>query len=158
MIILVCGGRKFGDLVGLNGNQNDPMWAQRLAEYRFIFRTLDFAAIEFSKYYNPNDNWLPFDITIMSGMATGADTVAVDWAVMNCCPVDENYADWARYGDAAGPIRNQIMTDKKPDLVIAFPGAKSKGTRDMIRRAKKAGIEVRVMTHTKAVAMKGDTL
>src|SRR3954463_11816842 len=32
-------------------------------------------------------------------------------------------ADWGRYGPAAGPIRNQLMIDEhKPELVIAFPG------------------------------------
>lgn len=51
-------------------------------------------------------------------------------------------ADWKKHGKAAGPIRNQSMlTEHKPDLVIAFPLGESKGTRDMIRKAKAAGIE-----------------
>jgi hypothetical protein len=42
---------------------------------------------------------------------------------------------------AACVVRNQRMLDAaKPTLVIAFPGGA--GTRDMIRRAKSAGVEV----------------
>jgi predicted Rossmann-fold nucleotide-binding protein len=38
-------------------------------------------------------------------------------------------------------MRNQRMIDEgKPDLVVAFPGGS--GTADMVRRAKRASIEV----------------
>ena len=51
-------------------------------------------------------------------------------------------ADWAKHGRAAGPIRNQRMLDEgKPDLVVAFPGGR--GTADMVRRAKAAGVPVK---------------
>lgn len=56
-------------------------------------------------------------------------------------------AHWGRFGQAAGPIRNQEMLDKeKPDICLAFHSdiSKSKGTLDMIKRANKAGIEVRL--------------
>jgi hypothetical protein len=50
-------------------------------------------------------------------------------------------AQWDRYGEAAGPIRNAWMLEfGKPDLVVAFPGGR--GTADMISKARKAGIEV----------------
>lgn len=56
----------------------------------------------------------------------------------------ESYpADWANFGKAAGPLRNQRMLDEgKPDLVVAFTNdlASSRGTRDMVRRAQAAGI------------------
>jgi hypothetical protein len=49
-------------------------------------------------------------------------------------------ADWS-IGRKAGPIRNQRMLDEhKPDLVVAFPGGR--GTADMVRRARKSGVEV----------------
>lgn len=49
----------------------------------------------------------------------------------------------ATNGKAAGPIRNQRMLDEgKPDLVVAFPGGR--GTADMVRRAKAAGVPVRL--------------
>jgi hypothetical protein len=51
-------------------------------------------------------------------------------------------AEWDKHGRAAGPIRNQQMLDDgKPDLVLAFAGGR--GTDDMCRRAREAGIEVR---------------
>lgn len=84
------------------------------------------------------------DIVIISGMARGADTIGVDWAVLNNCEVDEYPADWRKHGRKAGPIRNQQMLDEgKPDLVIAFKGGN--GTNDMVRRARKAGIPVKTI-------------
>ena len=49
--------------------------------------------------------------------------------------------EWDEIGKKAGPLRNQRMLDEgKPDLVVAFPG--SGGTKDMVRRAVKAGVSV----------------
>lgn len=99
-----------------------------------------------SAFYSETDNWLPSDIHIISGGARGVDTMAIDWAVINYCPFTEYKADWKLYGERAGPIRNQQMLDEgKPDLVVAFRKGKSKGTTDMIRRARKAGIETIVI-------------
>ncbi len=57
-------------------------------------------------------------------------------------------ADWKRYGRAAGRIRNALMLEyEKPDLVIAFHEdlSTSRGTLDMLKRAKLAGIASRVV-------------
>ena len=54
-------------------------------------------------------------------------------------------ADWDKYHKAAGHIRNQqMLTEGKPTLVLAFHHdlARSKGTKDMVRRALKAGLAV----------------
>ena len=54
-------------------------------------------------------------------------------------------AKWDLYGRAAGPIRNQEMLDVgKPSLVVYFHSdlKDSKGTKDMVERATKSGIEV----------------
>lgn len=78
---------------------------------------------------------------VVHGGAPGADTLAQDWADDHgiCCRV--YLADWDTHEKAAGPIRNQLMLDdSKPDLVIAFPGGR--GTADMVRRAKIAGVAV----------------
>lgn len=78
---------------------------------------------------------------IIEGGALGADCFAAEWA--DDAEVDhlQFNADWKTHGKAAGPIRNQRMLDEgKPDLVVAFPGGS--GTADMVRRAKKAGVEV----------------
>ena len=60
-------------------------------------------------------------------------------------------AKWAEYGRAAGPKRNQQMLDEgKPTLVLAFHDdiQSSKGTKDMIKRANKAGIPVWLVSGT----------
>ena len=49
-------------------------------------------------------------------------------------------AQWGKFGDAAGPIRNAKMLEEELDLVVAFPGGA--GTADMVRRSKKAGFKV----------------
>ena len=132
MRILVCGGRDFNNKL-------------------LMFKTLDKLCKDNDWYYRGDcsgeDNRLP-DITIISGMAKGADTLALDWAAVNWCPVLEFPADWDKYGKRAGPIRNQQMLDEgKPDLVVAFHGkprddGRKTGTQDMVERAKKVGVEV----------------
>jgi hypothetical protein len=56
-------------------------------------------------------------------------------------------ANWKRYGRGAGPKPNQEMLGLNPDIVIAFhPNLdNSKGTKDMVNRAKQAGICIRVI-------------
>jgi hypothetical protein len=57
-------------------------------------------------------------------------------------PYESYPADWATHKRAAGPIRNQQMLDTGIDLCIGFHPdiTKSKGTKDMLTRASKAGI------------------
>jgi hypothetical protein len=88
--------------------------------------------------------------TLIHGDAHGADRIAAQ--IARECAVDRvlSYpADWGKHGKAAGPIRNQRMLEEgKPDLVLAFidkPLAKSRGTADMVRRARKAGVPVYVV-------------
>jgi hypothetical protein len=78
---------------------------------------------------------------LIDGAARGADELASNWAVTNGVQNDRYPADWEAFGSFAGPKRNKAMLDEgKPDLVIAFPGGA--GTRNMIRQARKAGVEV----------------
>lgn len=71
---------------------------------------------------------------VIHGGTSGADTLAGEWARANGVPERVFRADWARYGRAAGPIRNQeMLLHGKPDLVLAFPGGR--GTEDMVDRA-----------------------
>jgi YspA, cpYpsA-related SLOG family len=82
---------------------------------------------------------------IIHGAATGADDEAMIWAQMMASIQKVVHApfvaDWHVYGRSAGPRRNQRMIDEgKPDLVVAFPGGR--GTADMVKRARMAGIEV----------------
>lgn len=86
----------------------------------------------------------------MHGGATGADDMAGACAEFadSITEVIVVKADWKQYGRAAGPIRNQQMIDCHPDLVLAFHNdlEHSKGTKDCVNRARKAGIDVRHIT------------
>jgi len=78
---------------------------------------------------------------IIEGNARGADSMAGFWARKHGIPDLKYNANWARYGSAAGPIRNQEMIDDgRAQCVIAFPGGR--GTADMIAKAKAAGLPV----------------
>lgn len=85
------------------------------------------------------------NITLIHGKARGADTIAGLVAKRNGIKnIHEYPAKWDIYGDSAGPIRNQEMLDKEPqiDICLAFPLQNSIGTWDMIERAKEKNIEV----------------
>ena len=78
---------------------------------------------------------------VIEGGALGVDSWAALWAQGRGIAGETYPADWTAYGKAAGPIRNlQMISNGKPDLVVAFPGGR--GTADMVRRAKTAGIKV----------------
>lgn len=78
---------------------------------------------------------------LMCGGAPGADTLAWDWGWSHNFQCERYMADWKKHGKAAGPIRNQRMLEEgKPDIVLAFGGGR--GTADMIRRARSAGVPV----------------
>lgn len=80
--------------------------------------------------------------TVIEGEAKGADTLARLSAVTMGIDVMPFPADWQKYGRAAGPIRNsQMLKEGNPDVVVGFHYKidESKGTRDMLTRAKKAG-------------------
>lgn len=78
---------------------------------------------------------------IIEGDARGADRIAGYWARRNRIDSLKFPAGWKAHGKGAGPMRNeQMLREGKPSLVVAFPGGR--GTADMVRRAKAAGVEV----------------
>lgn len=78
---------------------------------------------------------------LIHGNSPGADTLADRWAMHNGVQVARFPANWTRFGDAAGPIRNgEMVRWLSPDLVIAFPGGK--GTASMAGIARRVGIRV----------------
>lgn len=111
MRVIVCGGRSYAD-VGT------------------VFAVLDSMREQYGS------------LTIIQGGANGADLLARRWcAAQRSIRMINEPADWKTHGRAAGPIRNATMlSEHKPDLVIAFPGGR--GTEDMKRQARTAGIEV----------------
>lgn len=81
------------------------------------------------------------ELLIITGGAPGADCAALRWAMSNGVKFKNYPADWVKHGKAGGPIRNRLMlTDGKPDLVIAFRGWN--GTFDMCSQAIAAGIDI----------------
>lgn len=85
---------------------------------------------------------------IIHGGCRGADLLSGVVAYELQIPIEEYPADWKGDGKAAGPKRNQRMLDEgKPDFVLAFHDDinESKGTKDMVLRAKKAGVTFKVV-------------
>jgi UDP-N-acetylmuramoylalanine-D-glutamate ligase len=117
MRVLVCGGRDYDDFTLVNSVLVDVYIENKMSK-----------------------------MTIIQGGAKGADFLSRAWANWKRdagADIDwvEYPADWKTHGKAAGYIRNKQMLDEgKPDLVVAFPGGR--GTADMIRQAKAAGVEV----------------
>jgi hypothetical protein len=87
--------------------------------------------------------------TLIEGEARGADTAARDWGFYLGWTVERYAADWDKYGKSAGPIRNRQMLDARPDIVFAFHDdiENSRGTKNMVEQATKAGIPVGVFSH-----------
>lgn len=91
---------------------------------------------------------LPKNTVIIQGGCRGADKMASRLAAKYGLVCSEYIALWDIYGKAAGPMRNEKMiTDGFPDLVVAFHNdlEHSKGTKNMLERANKHGIPVKVI-------------
>lgn len=114
----------------------------------------DVKAVEKHLAGYPNGTYL------IHGYAAGLDTiarrVAKSGTVGKFTVVDVEYLGWA--GRAGGPIRNGKMLDLLKGLrkvgyqcqVIAFHDdleGRSRGTKDMVRKAKAAGFRVRIVRH-----------
>jgi hypothetical protein len=86
------------------------------------------------------------DVEIVSGVARGADSLAVKFAVDRNIPVKRFPADWDNHGNSAGYKRNVEMA-KYADVCVCFWDGKSKGTADMIRVAKFYRLALRVIKY-----------
>jgi hypothetical protein len=113
MRVLVCGGRNY---CGMDEDEHVYMMLDKIHRQTPITKLIE-------------------------GGAAGVDTTARRWAGERAINRVTVHADWAAYGRAAGPLRNQRMLDEfTPSLVVAFPGGS--GTADMVARAVQAGIGV----------------
>jgi predicted Rossmann-fold nucleotide-binding protein len=124
--VLVCGGRDYGQVQIAKTGANNPFAEQEEARAHAVLDKLHAeAGID----------------CIIEGGARGADALAAQWARKTRTTHEPYPADWESFGSMAGPMRNTAMlTQGKPDLVIAFPGGR--GTADMVRKARKAGVAV----------------
>lgn len=80
---------------------------------------------------------------IISGGATGVDTLAEQWAKNLGIEFVCYKAFWDKYGLRAGMIRNYYMA-KEGDCLLAIWDAKSSGTRNMIQQMEKQGKPVKI--------------
>jgi len=81
----------------------------------------------------------------------GADRYADDWGSLFHPDVDlrRRPANWDKWGNAAGPLRNAAMVREARSLApvknihgLAFPGPTSRGTRNCVRLMEDADIHV----------------
>lgn len=75
------------------------------------------------------------EIQIISGNAKGIDKLGERYAKENGYKLLLYPANWDKYGKKAGPIRNSEMI-KIANLLIAIWDGNSKGTKDIIDKAK----------------------
>lgn len=76
-----------------------------------------------------------YSVSLVSGMAKGADMMAYQFARQEGITCHEFPADWNKYGKAAGFRRNQEMGIFS-DGLVAFWDGKSHGTKHMIETMK----------------------
>lgn len=108
--LIVCGSRSFKDYDRLAADL-DRLLAQRLPA-----------------------------VTIVTGACpSGADALAARYARERGLLLFERPAKWDKWGQLAGPIRNRQMADYG-HACIAYWDGRSRGTEDMIFRARAAGL------------------
>jgi hypothetical protein len=102
-----------------------------------------------------------YTVNVITGMADGADITGRQVAINMGIAYTDYPADWknlnvpgavirenkyGKYNARAGHDRNQLMADAANGL-LAFHDGKSTGTRDMIARARRMGLSVRVINY-----------
>ena len=85
-------------------------------------------------------------LTLICGMARGADLTAYKLFKEVGLPVEVYPADWDQHGKRAGFIRNTQMAGVA-DMLIAFWDGSSLGTKHMIATARKHNLNVLVFDY-----------
>jgi hypothetical protein len=133
--LIIAGGRDFDDYKKLKTE---------------TFRVMREVAQKFTGKPTLNKQLL----TIISGMANGADKLGAQLAKEFELNLKEFVANWDRYGRRAGYMRNVDMAKFASEsnahgVLIAFWDGQSKGTKHMIDTAKKTGLDVHVVQYKK---------
>lgn len=81
-------------------------------------------------------DWRDRITEIVSGAARGVDTLGEQLAHNKRLKLARFPADWDRYKNAAGPIRNEQMA-KYCDIAIIIMEGKSTGSRNMVKQMTK---------------------
>lgn len=127
--VIIAGTRKLPGLLCLNTTETSPVkWLDGLL--CMAFKTL-----------HPH-----YEIEVVSGNSGDVDLLGEKWARWAEAPVKLFPADWDKYGNPAGPIRNRQMAKYAHALVLIWDG-KSRGSKNMREEATRRGlriIEVRI--------------
>ena len=119
-------------------------------DYRVIIaggrESQDYALLkEKCEYYLQNK--LQTDtVVIVSGHASGADSLGERFAQEHGLQIELHPADWAKHGRAAGPIRNKEMAESA-DALIAFWDGQSRGTKNMIDQARQYELKTAIIKY-----------
>lgn len=86
------------------------------------------------------------EVIVISGGASGADTLGEKYAKERNLRVERYNADWKKYGKSAGYRRNKQMAEVGNALIAFRSGyAENKGTDNMINVARSEKLLVRVV-------------
>lgn len=76
---------------------------------------------------------------VICGGARGADHLGAKWARARGISIRYFKAEWLKYGEAAGPIRNSKMAHYADALILVWDGF-SFGSKDMLAKAEDNGL------------------
>lgn len=122
----------------------------------FVFQVLDHLLVDSSHQPFTGDLGMKYLHTVVvHGGARGADSMAEAWvqsrvrmrdlSLEQVLGSEVHLADWKSHGKGAGHRRNGEMVLAGADLCVAFPlpdGGESRGTRNCMDQASRAGIRV----------------
>lgn len=140
MIVLVCGDRHWANRFSF---ETGPTLRGK-EDFNYMMKVL------------AEVNQLRGISKIYQGGARGADQCARYWAWISSTEMHQELAQWDKYHKGAGPKRNQKQLDimlkemkqtGKEGYVLAFHRAfhQSTGTKDMVERAREAGLEIDIL-------------
>lgn len=119
-----------------------------MRRYLLVAGSRDFTDTEtFDDVMEYETDGVTADLVIVEGGAKGVDTMAKEWARENGAEYVEIKPEWGKYGKAAGPKRNDKMVElvrEKGGKALYFWNGESKGTRQCIESARKAGVPVKI--------------
>lgn len=93
-----------------------------------------------------NEELTDYAVSIVSGMARGADRMAWQFAQRANVQYYEFPADWDTHDKAAGHIRNREMAEFA-DGLLAFWDGESRGTKNMIETMQRMDKPVRIIRY-----------
>ena len=141
---------KSGNIFDLDHNRYDVRFLDERPSYKVIIaggrHFNDYSLLKSRCDFFLSEKMKSHQIIIVSGHATGADSLGEQYAQENGLQIELHPADWDRYGKSAGYRRNADMANVA-DALIAFWDGQSRGTASMINLAKSKGLKVAVVRY-----------